>query len=55
MWTEEGLDELTMIPGFVRGKVKRNIERYARENNIREITAATMYKAKEAAGTGVAG
>ena len=55
VWTEEGLDELAMIPGFVRGKVKRNIERYARENNIREITAATMYKAKEAAGTGVAG
>lgn len=49
-WTEDGLGELSRIPGFVRGKVKRNTEKYARENNISQITMEVMYAAKEAAG-----
>jgi hypothetical protein len=28
-WASDGLAELTKIPGFVRGKVKRNTEKYA--------------------------
>ena len=49
-WTDDGLGELNRIPGFVRGKVKRNTEKYARENNISQITMEVMYAAKEAAG-----
>ena len=49
-WTIEGLAELNKIPGFVRGKIKRNTEKFARENNISEINIETMYAAKEAVG-----
>ena len=49
-WTDDGLGELNRIPGFVRGKVKRNTEKYARENNISQISIEVMYAAKEAAG-----
>ena len=49
-WAPDGLAELSKIPGFVRGKVKRNTEKFARENNISEITVEVMYGAKEAAG-----
>ena len=49
-WAPDGIAELSKIPGFVRGKVKRNTEKFARENNITEITVEVMYGAKEAAG-----
>lgn len=49
-WAPDGLAELNKIPGFVRGKVKRNTERFARENGFTEITVELMYAAKEAAG-----
>ncbi len=49
-WTEDSLAELNRIPGFVRGKIKRNTEKYARENNLNQITLEIMYAAKEAAG-----
>ena len=45
----ESLTELNKIPGFVRGKVKRNTEKFARQQNITEITIQVMYAAKEAA------
>nr|ALO21499.1 ChlB subunit of protochlorophyllide reductase [Lobochlamys culleus] len=47
-WSSEGLAELNKIPGFVRGKVKRNTEKYARQKNIPMITVEVMYAAKEA-------
>nr|YP_009106858.1 ChlB subunit of protochlorophyllide reductase [Marvania geminata]AIT95647.1 ChlB subunit of protochlorophyllide reductase [Marvania geminata] len=47
-WSSDGLGELQKIPGFVRGKIKRNTERYARENGIEIITTDVMYAAKEA-------
>jgi light-independent protochlorophyllide reductase subunit B len=47
-WTPEALTELNRIPGFVRGKVKRNTEKYARSTNILSITVEVMYAAKEA-------
>ena len=28
-WSPEALDELSRVPGFVRGKVKRNVEKFA--------------------------
>ena len=49
-WASDGAMELSKIPGFVRSKVKRNTERFARENKIAQITVEVMYAAKEAAG-----
>jgi nitrogenase molybdenum-iron protein alpha/beta subunit len=49
-WAPDGLTELKKIPGFVRGRIKRNTERFARENKITLITMEVMYAAKEAAG-----
>jgi light-independent protochlorophyllide reductase subunit B len=49
-WSKDGLAELNRIPGFVRGKVKRNTEKFARERSITEITAEVLYAAKEAVG-----
>jgi F420-0:gamma-glutamyl ligase-like protein len=37
-WSSESLAELSKIPGFVRGKIKRNTEKYAREKGLKEIT-----------------
>jgi light-independent protochlorophyllide reductase subunit B len=49
-WSKDGLAELNKIPGFVRGKVKRNTEKFARDRNIEIITAEVLYAAKEAVG-----
>lgn len=46
-WSNEALLELNKIPGFIRGKIKRNTERYARENEFDLITIEVMYAAKE--------
>nr|YP_010932875.1 ChlB subunit of protochlorophyllide reductase [Klebsormidium mucosum]WKT07112.1 ChlB subunit of protochlorophyllide reductase [Klebsormidium mucosum] len=47
-WTAEGQMELNRTPGFVRSKIKRNTEKFARQNNLNEITVEVMYAAKEA-------
>nr|YP_009646032.1 ChlB [Ulota bruchii]YP_010189101.1 ChlB [Ulota hutchinsiae]QBX99118.1 ChlB [Ulota bruchii]QZJ48053.1 ChlB [Ulota hutchinsiae] len=47
-WNQESQLELNKIPGFVRGKIKRNTEKFARQNNITNITVEIMYAAKEA-------
>ena len=47
-WSEEALKELSGVPGFVRGKVKRNVETFALENNHSNITIEVMLAAKEA-------
>ncbi|MBF2072293.1 MAG: ferredoxin:protochlorophyllide reductase (ATP-dependent) subunit B [Synechococcales cyanobacterium C42_A2020_086] len=49
-WNKEATAELNKIPGFVRGKVKRNTEKFARERGFNEITLEVMYAAKEAVG-----
>ena len=49
-WSPDGLAELNKIPGFVRGKVKRNTEKFARQNKIGCITVEVMFAAKEAVG-----
>lgn len=46
-WSDEALIELKRIPGFVRGKVKRNVELFALQNNLTLITLEDMYAAKE--------
>ena len=47
-WSKDATDELKRIPGFVRGKVKRNTENYATKHKIHFITLEVMYSAKEA-------
>ncbi|HEY9906706.1 MAG TPA: ferredoxin:protochlorophyllide reductase (ATP-dependent) subunit B [Thermosynechococcaceae cyanobacterium] len=49
-WSKDGSTELNKIPGFVRGKVKRNTEKFARDRNIEVITAEVLYAAKESVG-----
>lgn len=49
-WTKEAQAQLNKVPGFVRGKVKRNTEKYAREQGLSEISLEVMYAAKEAVG-----
>jgi light-independent protochlorophyllide reductase subunit B len=50
IWTEEGAQELRKIPGFVRGKIKRNTEKFAKDMGLQEITLEVLYAAKEAVG-----
>ena len=45
-WSPDGEQELKKIPFFVRGKAKRNTERFAEMNGIRTITVETLYDAK---------
>lgn len=49
-WHPNAQTELNKVPGFVRGKVKRNTEKFARERGLSEITLEVMYAAKEAVG-----
>jgi light-independent protochlorophyllide reductase subunit B len=49
-WTRDAQAELNKVPGFVRGKVKRNTEKFARERGLTEISLEVMYAAKEAVG-----
>ncbi|MGD1907010.1 MAG: ferredoxin:protochlorophyllide reductase (ATP-dependent) subunit B [Leptolyngbyaceae cyanobacterium] len=49
-WSNDGLKELNRIPGFVRSKVKRNTEKFARSQGITQIDAGVLYAAKEAVG-----
>lgn len=46
-WNPEAESELNRIPGFVRGRVRKNTEIFARRNNIPEITIDVMYAARE--------
>jgi len=45
-WTADAEKELSKIPFFVRGKVRRNTERFASERGIVTITLETLYDAK---------
>ena len=45
-WTVEAQKELSKIPFFVRGKARRNTERYATEKGISSISIETLYDAK---------
>lgn len=47
-WSTDALQELSRIPGFVRGKVKRNVEKFAVQNKKKLITLEIMFAAKEA-------
>ncbi|MCU0927789.1 MAG: ferredoxin:protochlorophyllide reductase (ATP-dependent) subunit B [Burkholderiaceae bacterium] len=45
-WTADAERELKKIPFFVRGKAKRNTERFALERGLTTITIDTLYDAK---------
>ncbi len=45
-WSPEAERELGKIPFFVRGKARRNTERYAGERGVATITVETLYDAK---------
>jgi light-independent protochlorophyllide reductase subunit B len=45
-WSREAEQELHKIPFFVRGKARRNTERFAQERNLALITLETLYDAK---------
>ncbi|WP_431267651.1 nitrogenase component 1 [Dankookia sp. P2] len=45
-WTAEAEAELKKIPFFVRGKARRNTERFAGERGLASITLETLYDAK---------
>ena len=46
VWTTDGEAELHKIPFFVRGKVRRNTEAFAKERGLSAITSETLYDAK---------
>jgi light-independent protochlorophyllide reductase subunit B len=45
-WTPDAEKELKKIPFFVRGKAKRNTEKFAQERGLERITLETLYDAK---------
>jgi light-independent protochlorophyllide reductase subunit B len=46
IWAPDAEKELSKIPFFVRGKARRNTERYAKELGVPIITIETLYDAK---------
>jgi light-independent protochlorophyllide reductase subunit B len=46
VWEPEAEQELKKIPFFVRGKARRNTERFAAESGVARITVETLYDAK---------
>jgi light-independent protochlorophyllide reductase subunit B len=45
-WAPEAEKELGKIPFFVRGKARRNTERFAADRSVELITVETLYNAK---------
>ena len=45
-WGADAEKELRKVPFFVRGKARRNTERYAQEHGVSIITIETLYDAK---------
>ena len=46
VWDSEAERELKKIPFFVRGKARRNTERFAAERGVSTISLETLYDAK---------
>jgi light-independent protochlorophyllide reductase subunit B len=45
-WAADAQKELMKIPFFVRGKARRNTERFATERGVATVTIETLYDAK---------
>ena len=46
IWLKDAERELKKIPFFVRGKARKNTEKYAENNGFSEISIETLYEAK---------
>jgi light-independent protochlorophyllide reductase subunit B len=46
MWEAAAEKELRKIPFFVRGKARRNTEKFASDQGLAEISVETLYDAK---------
>ncbi|MEM6888189.1 MAG: ferredoxin:protochlorophyllide reductase (ATP-dependent) subunit B [Pseudomonadota bacterium] len=46
VWLEDAEKELKKVPFFVRGKARRNTERFAARQGLEEISVETLYEAK---------
>jgi light-independent protochlorophyllide reductase subunit B len=46
VWADDATRELGKIPFFVRGKARRNTERFAVERGVARITREVLYEAK---------
>ena len=46
IWLKDAEKELRKIPFFVRGKARKNTEKYAQNNGFSEISIETLYEAK---------
>ena len=46
IWLAAAERELKKIPFFVRGKAKRNTEKYATDKGVAQISVETLYEAK---------
>ena len=46
VWQPDAERELKKIPFFVRGKAKRNTEKYASDRGVLQISVDTLYEAK---------
>jgi light-independent protochlorophyllide reductase subunit B len=46
IWLAEAETELKKVPFFVRGKARRNTEKFAREKGLSVVTVDTLYDAK---------
>jgi light-independent protochlorophyllide reductase subunit B len=46
VWLAEAERELKKIPFFVRGKARRNTEKFAADKGLRQISVETLYEAK---------
>jgi light-independent protochlorophyllide reductase subunit B len=46
VWAADAEKELGRIPFFVRGKARRNTEKFAQERGLAKITLETLYDAR---------
>lgn len=46
IWLADAERELKKIPFFVRGKAKRNTEKFAADKGVTAISVDTLYEAK---------
>ena len=46
IWLADAEKELRKVPFFVRGKARRNTERFASEKGLAAISVDTLYEAK---------
>ena len=46
IWNDDATKELKKIPFFVRGKARKNTEKFALDNGYKDISKDVLYEAK---------